>query len=220
MAFEINGNMKANKGMFQDPEVGTEAHDDIQMWLTNSENVAMISWLLYQDKVKEFDVNNDTFRLNNQINIEAPMVQKNFLLGFADAYIFNRESFFIEYLIEIKTGNIYFGEILRQLKAYRSVLSHRVRACLIHKQEIDETTKNAFKSQGVMPLFIQGEKQSYEFKDELLPPWLLPIPEFTPPERVKTLTKTEDIVKEEALPEFDPNAKLPASFWEDFKGNK
>lgn len=127
--------IRPSKGMFNDEEVGTEAHDRIVNWLSLPDNLQQVADLV--------------FGLPHIIRPEpAPLIEhaitsgrNKFLLGFADVVAPGL-------LIEVKTGAIRTGELLRQVNAYKSAM-HFNYTWLVTPQELDDTTVAVLAQQGV-----------------------------------------------------------------------
>ena len=185
-----SGNTSRNRGLFHDPEVGTEAHDDILAWVASkSGQKQIIETLLtvttndhwWQTSTLQNDHphykllpgNKHTYtpvpgalwrplRQTNEVKLERPLSARNgYIVGFADAVLTSSTEYEFEgiisinrpyngstvtevrevltgltgarVLIEVKTGRLQLGEVLRQLNTYASTgnFSHRL---LIVKQ--------------------------------------------------------------------------------------
>lgn len=121
--------------MFNDEEVGTEAHDRIVNWLSLPENFAHAAEIVFGIKSGPW------LDQPPQVEYAVTSGHNKFLLGFADLVT-------PEILIEVKTGTIRTGELLRQVNAYRS--AHRFRyTWLVTPQELDSTTITVLQNQGV-----------------------------------------------------------------------
>lgn len=136
--------IRPSKGMFNDEEVGTEAHDRIVNWLSLPDNFALVA--------REVFGLNDGSWLDSSPQIERAITsgRNNFLLGFADVTAPG-------VLVEVKTGVIRTGELLRQINAYRSALAFQ-HVWLVTPQGLDDTTVSVLINQGVSYVhFTWGE---------------------------------------------------------------
>ena len=207
-----SGNSK-QRGLFHDPEVGTEAHDDILAWVASRSGQEQIAEMLtittyerwwetairdtdYPDHPDYIPVHNDerryfvvpdaTWKLlkqTSEVHLEYPLSARNgYIIGFADAVLtctakyefdgfmrikrpqwtggYQSEIMLMEFfqkvtdtettrlLIEVKTGRLQLGEVLRQLNTYASTgnFSHRL---LIVKQRPPAHYVEALEGQGV-----------------------------------------------------------------------
>ena len=215
MAITPESGSSRQRGLFNDPEVGTEAHDDILAWAVSTSGRKAIAQHLvlaplaatcdfkgdYSVEVfKEghelrfvpgvgryiwFARSGEGFRIESEEltgQLEVPMRGKNgYFIGFADAivsgayhlsvpsdlyplphdywdrtYIENQPSLPVagrvdrpfKILIEVKTGRVQLGEVLRQLNTYNTLgtFSHRL---LIAKQRPPEHYIEALQGEGI-----------------------------------------------------------------------
>ena len=141
--------------MFDDPEVGTEAHDDLVAWCasgTGSNAIVQGTVALYFT-VGEFitlskreQILSADKKISIEPKMEVPLGAPNFVKGFADVLLlvsanyevgwtetyettsYPREKKTVEtsekrrveakILVEVKTGQVKLGEILRQMNTY------------------------------------------------------------------------------------------------------
>jgi hypothetical protein len=176
----VNLSMRENKGMFQDPEVGTEAHDQICAMLTGNNVAHDLLHLVGLSPQAEV-----------RVDLESPVYggRNGFLLGFADAILK------VEYknvLIEVKTSQIRMGEVLRQINAYKLPL--RVdHVILLHVQQIDQPSLNAFASQKILCVQVTKEGDSYYLNRQ-----------FDLPEKKE---EASPLLPNPLLPDFDPSGR-------------
>lgn len=134
--------IRRGKGMFNDPEVGTAAHDNIVNWLANPTNMTMLHHTVQGSGYKANDP---------QPQVEPVIASGNFIIGFAD--LIDRAN---NTLIEVKTGEIRTGEVLRQINAYRQILRTPFGfTYMVTPQELDADVITMLYSQGVAYVHYQ-----------------------------------------------------------------
>ena len=199
-----SGNSR-NRGLFHDPEVGTEAHDDILAWVASRSGQKQIAETLLTLTTYDHWWRTSTLRDDHphykllpgdehtctpvpgalwrplqhtsEVQLERPLSARNgYIIGFADAVLTGSTKYEFEgiirvkrhydrslntefrevltelidgnVLIEVKTGRLQLGEVLRQLNTYASTgnFSHRL---LIVKQRPPAHYVEALEGQGV-----------------------------------------------------------------------
>jgi hypothetical protein len=141
--------MGTEKGLFQDLDKYTQAHQALALWFVPEENIkGFLRYALGHAPA------------NIRAEFEVPVTdKKGFIYGFADVVIYFQtvEGRQEAILIELKSSFSDFGEVLRQIKTYQEFLSRRpIKTYLIHPSPTQplcaREARSYFKSQGVMLL--------------------------------------------------------------------
>lgn len=172
--------LRQQKGLFQDPEVGTEAHDEVCVWLAAPHVVEGIVENVLPDQHREI-VNHTLeaqgagllgpFEQLYTVDLEHPVTvgANRFLYGFADALVrphpcTKYESYALRVLIEVKTGRFSPGELLRQIKAYAHGMDRfRGSSALLYMVEQPQAVLDALAAQQIACVYLE-RLEPYEFK--------------------------------------------------------
>lgn len=205
---------QSQRGLFHDPEVGTEAHDDLIAWCSSSTGkTAIADEMLFKPlvaqlplpKQKEWEIVSHPrskgasmfaskgYRMTElSARLEVPLATySGFVAGFADALIratvvhdlaetsVTHESYEVKEvgqvketlreidavgltLVEVKTGRIKLGDVLRQMNTYAGLVDPRFNykiknRLLIIKQDMPSHYLEAFTNEAIRVARVDEE---------------------------------------------------------------